>query len=72
MAKRKKIRPWKAVVFWFLGAIFAAVASFIAGNINPQPWNLVKSFIAFMAVLFFFLVAGLLWISVAVAAKESE
>ncbi|MDI6826096.1 MAG: hypothetical protein QMD36_02785 [Candidatus Aenigmarchaeota archaeon] len=72
MVKRKKLKPWKTVVFWILGAVCALIASFIAGNITLEPWTAVKSSIALMVALFFYLIAGLFWISIAIAAKESD
>jgi len=72
MVKRKKYKPWKTIVFWILGAIFASIASIIAGNINLNSWTGFRSSLEFMVALFFFLIAGLFWIAISVAMKESS
>jgi hypothetical protein len=72
MVKRKKYKPWKTVVFWVSGAVCASIASLIAGNINPELLTEFKPYISLLIAMFFFLLAGLFWIAVSVAAKESD
>jgi len=67
---KKRYRTWKIVIFWILGAIFAMLATWITSNtpLEFKPTSYLLLFLAF----FLFLIAGILWIAVAVAIKESE
>jgi len=69
MAK-KRYRTWKVVVFWILGAIFAMLATWITSQ-TPLEFK-TTSYLPLMTAFFLFLIAGILWIAVAVAIKESE
>ena len=58
---------------WILGSLLLLLASMIAGNIQPglgvtEPGLALGLLVAFVL----FLVAGVLWISIAVAVKKSH
>jgi polyferredoxin len=71
--KQKKYNKWKVIVLWVFGAIFALIAflfisqsNVISGIVNT------RSVLALSIAFVLLLITGLLWISVAVAVKESE
>ena len=64
-------RRWKIVLLWVLGAFSLFIASWISGNLKPGlgvevSGLLLASIIAFI----FFLIAGLLWMSAAIASRK--
>ena len=67
---KKRYRTWKVVIFWILGAIFVMLATWITSHtpLEFKPTSYLLLFLAF----FLYLIAGILWIAVAVAIKESE
>ncbi len=71
--KSDQFKNWKVVFFWVLGSICALVASLIAGNAEMDMGTSMSGFMFSLSVSFLlFLVAGILWISVAIAIKELE
>jgi len=67
---KKRYRTWKVVIFWILGAIFAMFATWITSQ-TPLEFE-TTSYLSLFLAFFLFLIAGILWIAVAVAIKESE
>jgi hypothetical protein len=63
-------RNWKMVLFWILGAVCISIGAVIAGHIDGGlGTDYGGSAIAIMLSFILFLLGGLLWISVAIAAK---
>ncbi len=63
-------RNWKIAIFWFLGSLCMLFASMIAGNLGKGESSGISFTLAFLVSLFLYLVAGILWISVALAVKH--
>jgi len=71
--KTDRYKNWKVVFFWILGSICALIASLIAGNTEMDMGTSMSGFMFSLVVSFLlFLIAGILWISVAIAIKELE
>jgi len=63
-------RNWKLVFFWVIGTICMLLGSMIAGNVEKTTGVSESGFWTALLIAFLlFLVGGLLWISVATAAK---
>lgn len=63
-------KNWRLVLFWILGAVCISIGSMIAGNIGGGLGaDYGGSVVAIMISFVLFLLGGLLWISVAIAAK---
>lgn len=72
MLKRMR-RSWKIAAFWIVGALAIFIGSMIAGRLEVTLGTsdlglLVAALVAFVL----FLLGGLLWISVALAVKETN
>lgn len=72
MLKRMR-RSWKIAAFWIVGALAIFLGSMIAGKLEVTLGTsdlglLVAALVAFVL----FLLGGLLWISVALAVKETN
>lgn len=64
-------RNWKIVTFWVLGSVCILFGSMIAGHLERGLGVSDLGFtLALLIAFVLFLVAGLLWISVAIAVKE--
>ena len=66
-------KSWKIAAFWIIGALAIFLASMIAGKLQVTLGTsdlglLVAALVAFVL----FLLGGLLWISVAIAVKETS
>jgi len=62
----------KLVIFWILGSLLTLGGAWIIGNLEmPVGVTQVSYAIAVIASMVMFLLAGLCWISVAVAAKHA-
>jgi hypothetical protein len=60
----------KLVLAWVAGALFMLAGSWITGNLEPVVGVTPASYyLAIVAALVMFLMAGLCWIAVAAAAK---
>jgi hypothetical protein len=71
--KPKKYNKWKVIVLWVFGAIFALIAFLFISQSNAVSGIINTSSILALSIAFvLLLITGLLWISVAVAVKESE
>ena len=67
------LRSWKTVFLWILGSISIFLGSMIAGKLDFSPGvNEIGFILALVISVMFFLVGGLLWISVALAVKFSK
>lgn len=65
-------RNWKMVSFWILGALCIMLGSLIAGNAERALGSGDSAFFTALLIAFvLFLLAGILWISVAVGTKFS-
>ena len=67
------LRHWKTVLLWISGSIAIFIGSMIAGRLDfglgvNEPGFL----LALVISLMFFLMGGLLWISVALAVKTPK
>jgi len=63
-------RNWRLVLFWILGAVCISIGAIIAGHIDGElGTDYGVSVVAIMISFVLFLLGGLLWISVAIAAK---
>jgi len=64
---------WRIVSLWILGSICMLLGSLIAGQlqrtIGTSDMGLL---VAFVLSLMFFLIAGMLWVAVALALREVE
>lgn len=68
--KRKR---WKIALLWILASLFLLFGSMIAGELQVSyGTNGIALLIAFILALIFFLLAGLLWIAIAVALRQFE
>ncbi|MCD6226367.1 MAG: hypothetical protein J7J93_01045 [Candidatus Aenigmarchaeota archaeon] len=68
-----QIKSWKVVLFWILGAGLLLAAALIAGNTQIDFSTSITNFgFSLMVAFVLILIAGLLWVSVAVAIKELE
>jgi len=68
----KKYKPWKVILLWLFGSIFALLASIIVSQASFEFTNLTTRNILFLSVAFFlFLITGIFWIAVAVVLKKS-
>jgi len=70
---RRIRKSWKIAAFWIIGALAIFLASMIAGKLQVTLGTsdlglLVAALVAFVL----FLLGGLLWISVAIAVKETS
>ena len=66
-------KSWKIIFFWILGAGLLLVGAMIAGNTQIDAGMSITNFSFTMTIAFILiLLAGLLWVSVAVALKELE
>lgn len=70
---RRMRKSWKIAVFWIIGALAIFLGSMIAGKLEVTLGTsdlglLVAALVAFVL----FLLGGLLWISVALAVKETN
>ncbi len=75
MARTKcdQIKSWKIVFFWILGAGLLLAGAIIAGNTQIDFSTSIVDFgFSLMVAFVLILIAGLLWVSVAVAIKELE
>ena len=69
----KKYKPWKVILFWFFGSIFALLASIILSQTALEFTSFSPRTILILSVaFFFFLITGIFWISVAVVLKKPE
>jgi len=72
MLKRMR-RSWKIAAFWIVGALAIFFGSMIAGKLEVMLGTSdLGLIIAFLVALVLFLLGGLLWISVAIAVKETS
>lgn len=68
-----RYKNWKVATFWFLGAACALIASMIGGHAEIEVGTTPMGFaFSLMVAFILFLIAGILWISVAIAIKELE
>ena len=70
---RRIRKSWKIAAFWIVGALAIFLGSMIAGKLEVTLGTsdlglLVAALVAFVL----FLLGGLLWISVAIAVKETN
>lgn len=66
-------RSWKIAAFWIVGALAIFFGSMIAGKLEVMLGTSdLGLIIAFLVALVLFLLGGLLWISVAIAVKETS
>jgi len=71
--KPKKYKKWKVVFLWIFGAIFALIAFLFINQSNVESGIInARSMLGLTIAFFLLLITGLLWISVAIAIKESE
>jgi len=69
----KKYKPWKVILLWLFGSIFALIASIIISQATLEFTNFSPRTILILSVAFFlFLITGIFWISVAVVLKKPE
>ena len=69
----KKYKPWKVILLWLFGSIFALIASIIVSQATLEFTNFSPRMILILSVAFFlFLITGIFWISVAVVLKKSK
>jgi len=70
---RRARKSWKIAGFWIIGAVAIFLGSMISGKLEytlgTSDFGIV---IAFLISLLLFLLGGLLWISVAIAVKETS
>ena len=67
------LRHWKTVLLWILGSISIFIGSMIAGRLDFGLGVNEPGFVLALVIsLMFFLMGGLLWISVALAVKTSK
>jgi len=70
---RRARKSWKIATFWIIGAVAMFFASMIAGKLDYTVGTSDLGFVvAFLISLVLFLLGGLLWISVAIAVKETN
>ncbi|MEM5766599.1 MAG: hypothetical protein QW423_03140 [Candidatus Aenigmatarchaeota archaeon] len=68
-----KKKRWKIALFWVLASLLLLFGSMIAGQLQVSyGTNVAALLIAFLLALLFFLLAGLLWIAIAVALRQYE
>ena len=69
----KKYKPWKVILLWLFGSIFALLASIIVSQAALEFTNFNPRAILILSVAFFlFLITGIFWISVAVVLRKPE
>ena len=63
---------FKLVSFWILGGIFIFIATFIIANVQPGVIGVSEfsAYFSYLIALVLYILAGLAWISVGVAAKH--
>jgi hypothetical protein len=62
---------WKIPLFWLLGGLCMLLGSMVAGSLQRSLGVAESDFlIGLVSALILFLVGGMLWIAVAVAAKS--
>jgi len=70
---RRTKKNWKAVAFWFFGALCILFAAMISGKLELVTGVTETGYlIALIVSLILIMVGGLLWIAVAIAAKRGE
>jgi len=70
---RRMRKSWKITAFWIVGALALFFGSMIAGKLeNSLGTSDFGIAIAFLVSLVLFLLGGVLWISVAIAVKETS
>jgi len=68
-----KKKRWKIVLLWVLASLFMLFGSMIAGGLSKSYGsNETGLAIAFLLALIFFLLAGLIWIAIALALRRYE
>lgn len=70
---RRMRKSWKIAAFWIVGALALFFGSMIAGKLESTlGTDDLGLLIAFLVSIVLFLLGGLLWISVAIAVKETS
>ncbi|HLC39797.1 MAG TPA: hypothetical protein VJJ76_02845 [archaeon] len=70
---RRVRRSWKIAAFWIVGALALFFGSTIAGKLERTlGTDDLGLIVAFLVAFVLFLLGGLLWISVAIAVKETS
>ncbi|MEM5829372.1 MAG: hypothetical protein QW040_02340 [Candidatus Aenigmatarchaeota archaeon] len=68
-----KKKRWKIALLWVLASIFMLLGSMVAGELQlTHETNVTAFWVAFLLALIFFLLAGLLWIAMALALRRYE
>ena len=67
------LRNWKTAILWIFGSIFILLGSMISGRLDLSLGvNEMGFILALVISIMLFLIGGLLWISVAIAARGSK
>ncbi|MBI4009586.1 MAG: hypothetical protein HY361_00115 [Candidatus Aenigmarchaeota archaeon] len=67
------LRSWKTAILWIFGSISILLGSMISGRLDISPGVDEMGFILALVIsIMLFLIGGLLWISVAIAARGSK